>query len=113
MLVWTRKRVFLHNTSTFPSSKLKVSWGDIVVGSMGDSSSEASAMVKSDKLAMLMDGDSVTGDREVISVSGAVTDSIGWDGGIRGSRSMLGNPRGVATGVALGSPWPVLVRSGP
>jgi hypothetical protein len=72
MLVWTRNSVFPHSTSTFPSSKLKVSCGAAVVGSstgspssevsgvvvsMGGPSSEASAIVKSDRVAMLMDGD--------------------------------------------------------
>ena len=79
MLVWTRKRVFPHSTSTSPSSKLKVSWRVVVVGSVGDSSSEVSAMVKSDKLAMLMDGDWVTGDSEIISASGTVADSSEGD----------------------------------
>ena len=77
MLVWTRKRVFAHNTSTFPSSKLKVLWGVTVVGSVRDSSLKASAMMKSDKLAMLIGGDWVTGG--IISVSGPVTDSRGED----------------------------------
>ena len=74
--MWTRKRVHPHITSTFPSSKLKVSWGVKDIGSTGDSSSEASVMVKSDKVAMLTDGDCVTG---VVSVSGVVTDSGGGD----------------------------------
>ena len=75
MLVWIRKSVFPHKTSTFPSSKLKVSWGVIVVGSVGGSSSEVSAIVKSEKVEMLMVGDCVTGDAEIASVSGAVTGS--------------------------------------
>ena len=49
------------------------------MGSTGDPSSEVSGMVKSDKVAMLTDGDWVT---EVVSVSGAVTDSSGGDRGI-------------------------------
>jgi hypothetical protein len=72
MPVWTRNSVFPHSTSTFPSSKLKVSCGTAAVGSlmgnsssevsgmvvsMGGSSSEASAIVKSDRVAMLMDGE--------------------------------------------------------
>ena len=77
MLVWIRKRVLPHNTSTFPPSKLKVLWGVMVVGSVRVSSSEVSAMVKSDKLAMLIDGDGGTGG--IVSVSGAVTDSSGGD----------------------------------
>ena len=53
-----------------------------MVGSMGDSSSEASGIVKSDRVAMLMDGDcvaGVTGDAGIVSVSGAVADSSGGD----------------------------------
>ena len=88
-----------------------MSWGVITVELMGDLSSEVSAMVKSDKLAMLIDGDWVTGDPETISVSGAATDSIEGDRGILGSTSMSDSPRGVATIVALGSSWPVLVCS--
>ena len=47
--------------------------------STGDSSSEVSAMVKSDKVAMLMDGDCVAVDPGVVSVSGAVAVSSGGD----------------------------------
>ena len=79
MLVWTRNRVFPHNTSTFPSSKLKVLWGVVIVGSVRDSSSEVSAMVKSDKLATLIDGDRATG--RIVLISGAVADSSGRDRG--------------------------------
>ena len=49
------------------------------MGSTGDSSSEVSAMVKSDKVAMLTDGDWVTG---VVPVLGTVADSSGGDRGI-------------------------------
>ena len=69
--------MFAHNTSTFPSLKLKISWEVRVVGSMGDSSSEVSAMVKSDKVAILMDGDWVTGVPEIVSVSGVMIASSG------------------------------------
>ena len=75
MLVWIRKSVFLHKTSTFPSSKLKVSWGVMVVGSVGGSSSEVSAIVKSERVEMLMVGDWVMGGAGIASVSGAVTGS--------------------------------------
>ena len=64
--------------STGPSSP-EVS---ATVESTGDSSSDASAMVKSDRVAMLMDGDCVIGVMEgagIVSVSGAVTDSSGGD----------------------------------
>jgi hypothetical protein len=71
-LVWTRNSVFPQTTSTFPSSKLKVSCGAAAVGSsignssseisamvvsVGGSPSEASAIVKSERVAILMDGD--------------------------------------------------------
>ena len=79
MLMWTRNRVFPHNTSTFPSSKLKVLWGVMMLGSVRDSSSEVSAMVKSDKLATLIDGDWVTGG--IALVPGAMTGSSGGDRG--------------------------------
>ena len=55
------------------------------VGLMGDSSSDGSAMVKSDRVAMLIDGDCVMGvmeDAGIVSVSGAATDSSGGDWGI-------------------------------
>ena len=48
------------------------------VGSMEVSSSEVSAIVKSDRVAMLMDGDwvaGVTGDAGIVSAPGAVNDS--------------------------------------
>ena len=77
--MWTRKRVHPHNTSTFPSSKLKMLWEVTVMGSTGDPSSEVSGMVKSDKVAMLTDGDWVTG---VVPVLGTVADSSGGDRGI-------------------------------
>ena len=77
--MWTLKRVWTHNTSTFPSSKLKVPWGVKVIGSTGGSSSEVSARVKSDKVAMLKDGDWVAVDPGVVSVSRAVADSSGGD----------------------------------
>jgi len=54
-----------------------VLWGDMVVGSLGDSSSEASAIVKSDRVEMLMDGDWVMVDVGTVSVSEAVTGSSG------------------------------------
>ena len=92
MLVWTRNSVFSHSTSTFPSSKLKVSCGaaavdssmgnsssevSAMVVSVGGSSSEASAIVKSDRVAILMDGDRVAGDVGIVSVSGMNTGSSG------------------------------------
>ena len=49
----------------------------MVVGSMGDSSSEVSAMVKSDREETLIDGDWVMGDAGTASVSGAMMDSGG------------------------------------
>ena len=49
------------------------------MGSMGDSSSEISAAVNSDRVAMVMDGDWVTGVTGSGCVSGAVTDSSGGD----------------------------------
>jgi hypothetical protein len=52
------------------------------VGSKGGSSSEASAIVKSDRVAMLMDGDGVTGDPGTVSGSGVVVDSGGGGWGI-------------------------------
>ena len=75
MLVWTRKSVFPHKTSTFPSSKLKASWGVMVVGLVGSSSSEVSAIVKSEKVEMLMIGDWVMGDAGIASAPGTVTGS--------------------------------------
>ena len=111
MVLWTRKSVFPHNTSTFPSSKLKVSCGVMAVGSMGGSSSEISAVVKSERVAMLMDGDRVAGDAGIVPVSGATIDSNGGDWGFWGSRSVFGRPRVVATGVVLGSFWPVPLRA--
>ena len=51
-----------------------------MVGSMGDSSSEASGIVKSDRVAMLVDGDcvtGVTGGAGIVPVSRTVTDSSG------------------------------------
>lgn len=75
----------------------------VAVGPMKDSSSsEASAIVKSEKVAMLVDGEWVVGDSGNMSVSGA-TVSSGRGEGIRGSRSLLGSPRDVGTGVAAGS----------
>jgi len=41
----------------------------MAAGSMEDSSSEGSAMVKSDRVEMLIDGDCVTGDAGTVSVS--------------------------------------------
>ena len=87
MVVCTRKSAFSHNTSAFPSSRWKASCritavepvGNLssevsrIVGSMGDSSSEVSAIAKSDRAAMLMYGDWVAGDAGVVSK--AVTDS--------------------------------------
>ena len=52
-------------------------WVVMTVGSMGESSSEISAMVKSDRVETLMDGDWGTGDAGTVSISGAVTDSSG------------------------------------
>ena len=51
--------------------------GVMVVGSIGDSSSEVSATVKSERLAMLMDGDWVAGVTAAVSASGAATGSSG------------------------------------
>ena len=45
-----------------------------MVGSMGESSSEVSTIVKSDRVAMLSDGEWVTGG---VAVSRAVTDPSG------------------------------------
>ena len=51
-----------------------------VEGLIGDSSSDAaSAIVKSDRVAMLMGGDCVTGDPGIVSVSREVADSSGGD----------------------------------
>ena len=120
MLVWTRNNVFPHNTSTFPSSKLKASRGTAAVGSsmrsslsevsgmvvsMGGSSSEVSAIVKSDRVAMLIDGDRMRGDPGIVSVSGMTAGSSGGGRGIWGSGSLFGSPRDVATGVAARSFW--------
>ena len=52
------------------------------VVSIGDPSSEVSAIVKSDRVAILMDGDWVTGGAGTVSVSGMVTDSGGGGWGI-------------------------------
>ena len=74
--------------------------------STGGSSSSESAIVKSESVATLMDGDwatGVTGVSEIVVGSEAGADSSGGGGGIRGSRSLLGSPRGVAMGVAAGS----------
>ena len=49
----------------------------MAVGSMGGSSSEASATVKSDRLVMLMDGECWTGDPGIVAVSGVATGSSG------------------------------------
>ena len=54
-----------------------MSCGDMTVGSVGDSSSEMSATVKSERVAMLIDGDWVTGVAGIGSVSGEVTGSTG------------------------------------
>ena len=51
-----------------------------IVGSTEDSSSEVSAIVKSDRVAILMDGDceaGVAGDTGMVSASGAMIDSGG------------------------------------
>ena len=79
----------------------------MVVGSTGDSSSEVSPIVKSDRLAMLMDGDCTVGGLGVDSISGTVIDSGGEGWVIFGSKSVPGRPKHVATGVELGSPPPV------
>ena len=79
---------------------------------VGDSSSKGSATVKSDREEMLIDGDWVTGDEGMVSVSGTVTGSSGEEWENWGSRSVLGSPRDVATGVALGSSLPVPFDSG-
>ena len=98
--------MFSHNTSTFPSSRQKVSWGVTAAGSTDDSSSGVSAMVKSERVAMLMDGDCVAGDSGAVSVSGARAGSVGEGRVTCGSGSMLGSPRDVTMGVALGSSLP-------
>ena len=49
------------------------------MGSMGDSSSEVSAIVRSDREAMLMDGDRVMVVSGTVSASGAGADSGGGD----------------------------------
>ena len=49
----------------------------MVVGSIGDSSSEPSATVKSDRVETLRDGDWVTGDVGEVSASEVVTGSSG------------------------------------
>ena len=77
---------------------------------MGDSSSKGSATVKSDREEMLIDGDWVAGEEGMVSVSG--TDSSGEEWENWGSRSVLGSPRDVATGVALGSSLSVPFGSG-
>jgi len=56
-----------------------VAWGVMVVGSMGDSSSEMSVMVKSDRVETLMDGEWVTGDAGTDSAFGAAT-GLSWGG---------------------------------
>ena len=47
------------------------------MGSVGDSSSEATATVKSERVAMLIDGDRVSGVAGIGSVSGVVTGPTG------------------------------------
>ena len=47
------------------------------MGSTGDPSSEVSAIVKSDRVAMLMDGDWMTGVTRIVSGSGAASGSGG------------------------------------
>ena len=51
------------------------------MGSRGISSSKTSATVKSEKVAMLMDGDCRTGDSGAVSASGMITGSSGggWE----------------------------------
>jgi hypothetical protein len=84
-----------------------------IVVSKGDSSSDVSAMVKSDIVAILMDGDRVTGDAgTTASVAGMAIGSSGGEWGIRGPRSLLGSPRDMPTGVAAGSFWHVPVDFG-
>ena len=50
-------------------------WGVIVVGSTGGTSSKVSVIVKSERLAMLIDVDCVMGDAGIVSVPGVVVDS--------------------------------------
>ena len=72
-------------------------WGVIVVGSTGGTLSKVSVIVKSERLAMLIDVDCVMGDAGIVSVPGVVVDSSvsGW--GIWGSGSVLGSPGDGAT----------------
>ena len=63
-----------------------MSWGATAVGSMGDSSSEVSAMVKSGREEILIVGDGGMGDG--------------------------GSPKDVTTGVTLGSRWSLVVGFG-
>jgi hypothetical protein len=49
------------------------------MGSRGGSSSEVSAIVKSDRVAMLIDGDRGMGDPGIASDSGVTTGSSGGD----------------------------------
>ena len=76
--------------------------------SAGGSSSETSAIVKSERVAILMDGEWATGVTEgsnIVVGSGTEADSSGGGGEISGSGSLLGSPRDVAMGVAAGSLW--------
>ena len=87
-----------------------MSWGVMAVGSTGGSSSEVSPIAKPDRLAMLMDGDCTMGGLGIVPVPGTVADSEGEGRAILGSKSVLGSPRHVATGVEPGSsPLPVLL----
>jgi len=54
-----------------------VSCGVMTVGSSGDSSSKVSVVVKSDRVAMLMDGDCGADDPGFVAVSGVITGSRG------------------------------------
>jgi len=49
----------------------------MTVGSRGDSLSEVSAIVKSDRVEMLMDGECAVRDPGAVSVSGVAVDSGG------------------------------------
>ena len=49
----------------------------MAVGSMGDPSSDVSAIVKSERVEMLMDGDCVTEGVGTVSASGSAGDSGG------------------------------------
>jgi len=84
----------------------------MAVGSMGGSSSEVSATVKSDRLVMLMDGECWTGDPGIVPVSGVATGSSGEGWGFWGSRPLFGSPSDVTTGVAAGSFWSAQVGFG-